>query len=69
VTLGAFLIKFFVRISVQKNRLYAIPWLLWETASLLMQILGFMYYAKHKKNELDRWFTSAAILNIGNIKL
>ncbi|XP_033609895.1 uncharacterized protein LOC111870803 isoform X2 [Cryptotermes secundus] len=50
--------------TIVKNRLYAFPWLLCETASLLMQMVVFVYYAKHKKNEMDRWFTTAALVNI-----
>jgi hypothetical protein len=32
-------------------------------------MVGFVYYIKHKKNELDTGVITAAVVNIGNIKL
>jgi hypothetical protein len=55
-------------ISVQKKRLCVMPWVLCETASLLVQGGGVMRYIKHKINELDAWVLAPAIVNIGKIR-
>jgi hypothetical protein len=68
VTIDALIIKFF-RITLQEKRRYAVPWLLCETASFLVQVAGFAYYVTQKKtNELNIGVLVAAIVNIGNKK-
>jgi hypothetical protein len=65
VTNDILIVKFFW-IILQEKRCYTVPWFLCETSSLLVQVVGFVYYVTHKKNELDTGVLTAAIVNMGN---
>jgi hypothetical protein len=65
VTIDVLIVKFF-SITLQEKRCYAVPWFLCETGSLLVQVVGFVYYVTHKQNELDTEVLTAAIVNMGN---
>jgi hypothetical protein len=56
-------------ISLQKNRLYVMPWVLCESASLLVQVVGLVFYIKHRIHKLDKGVLIAAVVNIGKRKL